>query len=165
MHRILIYGNSGSGKTTMARAVAAEHGLEHLDLDLIAWDSPGERRSPEASVAMLREFFAAHDEWVIEGCYGDLVEAALPYCTELRFLNPGVEGCVAHCRARPWEPEKYESPEEQDRRFAFLLDWVRQYDTRTDEYSLARHRTIFDGFGSAKREYGARNAPPGDAPV
>jgi adenylate kinase family enzyme len=52
MPRILIYGNSGSGKTTMARAVAAELGLEHLDLDLIAWDAPGERRSPAASVAM-----------------------------------------------------------------------------------------------------------------
>ena len=155
MHRILIYGNSGSGKTTMARAVAAEHGLAHLDLDLVAWDAPGERRSLEASVALLEAFFAANDGWVVEGCYGDLVEAALPYCTELRFLNPGVEGCIAHCRARPWEPEKYASPEEQDRRLAFLLDWVRQYHTRGDEYGLARHRAIFDGFAGAKREYGA----------
>jgi adenylate kinase family enzyme len=151
--RVLIYGNSGSGKTTMARAVAAELGVEHLDLDLIAWDSPGERRSPAASVAMLEAYFAAHDAWVVEGCYGDLVEAALPYCTELRFLNPGVERCIANCRARPWEPEKYASPEEQDQRLAFLLDWVRQYDTRTDEYSLARHRAIFDGFAGPKREY------------
>ena len=153
MQRILIYGNSGSGKTTMARAVAAELGVEHLDLDLIAWDAPGERRSPAASVAMLEAYFAAHDAWVIEGCYGDLVEAALPYCTELRFLNPGVEGCIANCRARPWEPAKYASPEEQDRRLDFLLDWVRQYDTRDDEYGLARHRAIFDGFNGPKREY------------
>jgi adenylate kinase family enzyme len=153
MQRILIYGNSGSGKTTMARAVAAELGVEHLDLDLIAWDAPGERRSPAASGDLLEEYFAAHDAWVIEGCYGDLVEAALPYCTELRFLNPGVEGCIANCRARPWEPEKYESPEEQDRRLDFLLDWVRQYDTRDDEYGLARHRAIFDGFTGPKREY------------
>jgi adenylate kinase family enzyme len=153
VRRILIYGNSGSGKTTMARAVAAELGVEHLDLDLIAWDAPGERRSPATSVAMLEAYFAAHDAWVVEGCYGDLVEAALPYCTELRFLNPGVERCIAHCRARPWEPEKYASPEEQDQRLAFLLDWVRQYDTRTDEYSLARHRAIFDGFAGPKREY------------
>jgi len=91
----------------MARAVAVELGVEHLDLDLIAWDAPGERRSPAASVALLEEYFATHDAWVVEGCYGDLVEAALPYCTELRFLNPGVEGCIAHCRARPWEQEKY----------------------------------------------------------
>ena len=24
--------------------------------------------------------------------------------TALLFLNPGMETCVAHCRARPWEP-------------------------------------------------------------
>ena len=57
----------------MARAVATEHGLTHLDLDLIAWDAPGERRPLDASVAMLEAFFAANDGWVIEGCYGDLV--------------------------------------------------------------------------------------------
>jgi adenylate kinase family enzyme len=153
--RILIYGNSGSGKTTMARAVAVELGLEHLDLDLIAWEAAGERRSVDGSVALLQEFFAAHDGWVIEGCYGDLVEAALPWCTELRFLNPGVDACIANCCARPWEPEKYESREEQNRRLAFLLDWVRQYETRDDEYSLARHRAIFDGFTGAKLEYGS----------
>ena len=153
MHRILIYGNSGSGKTTMARKAAAGHGLPHLDLDLVAWDAPGERRALAESVAALEAFFAANEGWVIEGCYGDLVEAALPYCTELRFLNPGVEACVAHCRARPWEPEKYASPGEQDQRLAFLLGWVRQYDTRADEYGLARHRAIFDGFGGTKREY------------
>lgn len=153
MQRIVIYGNSGSGKTTMARAAAAELGLVHLDLDLIAWESPGVRRAPAASVAMLHDFFAEHPSWVVEGCYADLVEAALPFCTELRFLNPGVEACVANCRARPWEPEKYASREEQDERLAFLLDWVRQYDTRTDEYGLPRHRALFDGFAGTKREY------------
>lgn len=155
MQRILIYGNSGSGKTTMAREMAAEHGLKHLDLDLVAWDAPGERKPLAASVAALEAFFAANDAWVVEGCYADLVEVALPYCTELRFLNPGVDACVAHCRARPWEPEKYESREEQDRRLAFLLDWVRQYDTRDDEYGLYQHRAVFDGFTGPKREYGA----------
>jgi hypothetical protein len=32
---------------------------------------------------------------------------------------------------------------------------VRQYDTRDDEYGLARHRAIFDGFTGRKHEYPA----------
>lgn len=41
-------------------------------------------------------FYPGHNEqWVIEGCYGDLILAALPSRTELRFLNPGIEACVA----------------------------------------------------------------------
>lgn len=152
MQRIVIFGNSGSGKTTMARALAREQGLAHLDLDLLAWQSPGVRRAIAESVAEIRAFADAHAEWVVEGCYADLIQAALPLCTEMRFLNPGVEICVANCRARPWEPQKYDSPEEQDARLAFLLGWVRQYESRTDEFSLASHRALFDGFAGPKRE-------------
>ncbi|MCK6459794.1 MAG: shikimate kinase, partial [Planctomycetes bacterium] len=85
--RIVVYGNAGSGKTTMARSL----GLPHLDLDTIAWKAGTERRDLAASVRELRAFMDANVSWVVEGSYGDLVEAALPRCTELRFLNPGID--------------------------------------------------------------------------
>jgi adenylate kinase family enzyme len=155
-HRIVIYGNSGSGKSTMARALSQELGVPHLDLDGIAWrDRTAVRLPLPESVELLRRYTAAHPAWIIEGCYADLIEAVLPLCTELRFLNPGVEVCVARCRRRRWEPEKYASGEEQDRMLAHLLDWVKQYPTREDEFGLARHRALFDGFAGDKREYGA----------
>lgn len=151
--RILILGNSGSGKTTMARALQRAYGLVHLDLDLVAWGEDGKRLPLEESVAALRAFQEAHATWVIEGSYGRLVEAALPACAELRFLNPGVAACVANCRRRPWEPEKYATPEAQDAGLAFLLEWVRQYPARADEYGLNFHRAVFEAFDGPKREY------------
>ena len=151
MSRILIFGNSGSGKTTMAAALAAE-GLAHLDLDVLAWSEPGVRRPIEESREAIRAFVDMHEAWVIEGCYGDLIEEVVPFAGEVRFLNPGTEACIANCRARPWEPHKYATPEEQDARLDFLLDWVRQYETRDDEYSLARHRRIFEEFPGRKSE-------------
>jgi adenylate kinase family enzyme len=153
LRRILIFGNSGSGKTTMARALAREHRLAHLDLDSLAWASPGVRRAPEDSMRAISDFVRDHSSWVIEGCYADLLEQLLPHATELRFLNPGVEACIANCRARPWEPEKYPSQAAQDERLDFLLAWVREYETRIDEYSLARHRQILESFEGPKREY------------
>lgn len=152
MHRILIFGNSGSGKTTMARELARTHVLAHLDLDRLAWDSPGVRRSFADSEAAINAFVAEHPAWVVEGCYGDLLEVVTPHATEIRFLNPGVDACIANCRSRPFEPDKYPTKEAQDERLAFLLDWVRQYDTRTDEYSLRRHRRIFESFSGPKHE-------------
>jgi len=89
----------------------------------------------------------------MEGCYGDLVEAALPHCTELRFLNPGVETCVEHCNRRPWEPAKFASAEQQQAMLSLLIEWVRNYETRSDEYGLQRHRQIYDQFAGPKREY------------
>ena len=90
-------------------------------------------------MAPLEAFIRANESWVIEGSYASLSRTALPFCTEFRFLNPGVEACVANCEARPWEQAKYTSPEEQDERLSFLLDWVRGYDARDDEYGLAQH--------------------------
>jgi adenylate kinase family enzyme len=84
--RILVFGNAGSGKTTLARALAAAHGLAHLDLDSIVWE-PGQIavQSPADGIAAsLRQFLTDHDTWAIEGCYSELVEAASPHCTELR---------------------------------------------------------------------------------
>ena len=39
--RILIIGNSGSGKSTVAKALAGRHSLAQLDLDSIVWE-PGQ---------------------------------------------------------------------------------------------------------------------------
>jgi adenylate kinase family enzyme len=152
MRRIVVFGNAGSGKTTLARALTSQYGLAHLDLDSLAWDSPGVRRpSPESAIA-IHDFIEENLEWVIEGCYGDLLEQVMSYASEVRFLNPGLEVCLANCRARPWEPEKYPSKEAQDEKLEFLLGWVRQYQSRTDEYSLARHRALFEAFRGPKIE-------------
>ena len=172
MCRIVVFGNSGSGKTTLARVLTSQYGLAHLDLDSLAWDSSGvqvqtmtlddwaafvpRRRSLTESASTIRDFIHEHSEWVVEGCYGDLLEQVLPYASEVRFLNPGVEACIANCRARPWEPEKYPSKEAQDQKLDFLLDWVREYESRADEYSLARHRELFEGFRGPKVELSSR---------
>ena len=137
----------------MARALQDEYGLPHLDLDTIAWAKPGERLPLAESVTALHAFARSHESWVVEGSYASLARAALPLCTEFRFLNPGVEVCVANCEARPWEPEKYANWEEQDARLGFLLDWVRGYESRDDEYGLAQHRSLFEEFAGEKCEY------------
>ena len=154
----MILGNSGSGKTTAARTL----GLPHLDLDAVAWTEPGVRAPLAESHEAIQDFHSAHPSWVMEGSYASLAEIAAPLCTEFWFLNPGVDACLAHCRQRPWEPEKYDSPEAQDERLAFLLNWVRSYDTREDEYGLAAHRALFERFGGSKREVTASGAAPPD---
>ena len=152
--RTLIMGNSGSGKSTLATRLAQAHTLAHLDLDTIVWE-PGKiavPRAPEVVRTDLMAFIAANSGWVIEGCYGELVEAALPFCDELLFLNPGVAACRANNERRPWEPHKYASREAQDRMLPQLQAWVDGYYTRDDAWSLAFHRRVFEGFAGSKRE-------------
>lgn len=151
--RLLVFGNSGSGKSTFAQAAAARHGLAHLDLDTIVWE-PGQVavERPRADVLQsLAAFLDAHERWVIEGCYGELVEAAAPRCTELVFLDPGLEACLANNLRRPFEPHKYASKAAQDEKLAELQAWVRSYYTRDDAWSFREHVRIFDAHRGAKR--------------
>ena len=152
--RVLILGNSGSGKSTKARELAQRHGIAHLDLDTIYF-VPGRvavQRNAEAVQADLRAFIDAHEQWVVDGCYGDVIESALPFCTELLFMNPGKAACLANNGRRPWEAHKYASKEKQDSMLPFLLDWVGKYYERDDTCSYSYHRRVFDGFGGVKRE-------------
>jgi adenylate kinase family enzyme len=152
--KFLIFGNSGSGKSTMAKQLAHKHSLVHLDLDEIVWE-PGKiavQRAPDAIAASLNAFIDANVQWVIEGCYGELVEAASRDCTELIFLNPGLDVCLQHNQQRAWEPHKYASKEAQDAMLENLQKWVAGYYTRADQWSYQAHRLIFDAFGGQKRE-------------
>lgn len=152
--RVLVFGNSGSGKSSLAKHLAQEHGLAHLDLDSIVWE-PGKiavQRAPGAIAVSLESFLAAHDRWVIEGCYGEIVETASHHCTELVFLNPGRETCLEHNRRRPWEPHKYASKQEQDAMLENLQAWVAGYYERQDQWSYHAHRKIFDAFTGCKSE-------------
>ena len=137
----------------MARHLMNGQSIPRLSLDEIAWGDGAQRKSLDESISELHQFLRNNDEWIIEGCYGDLIEAALPFCTELRFLNPGVEVCVNHCLQRPWEPEKFSSESDQREMLATLIQWVREYERRPDEYGLTRHREIFDSFSGIKKEY------------
>ena len=153
--RVLVFGNSGSGKSTYARALADREHLAHLDLDSIVWE-PNQiavLRSTEAIQQSLEQFLAGHENWVIEGCYGELIEAAAPRCNQLVFLNPGLDACLANNARRPWEPHKYASLEQQNAMLAPLRAWVTDYYHRTDQWSYHAHRRIFDAHTGAKIEH------------
>ena len=130
--KLILLGNAGAGKSTMARRIIGDEPIPRLSLDEIAWDDGPKRKPLEVSLRMLHAFIQSNEQWIVEGCYSDLIQAALPYCTELRFLNPGIEVCVAHCHRRPWEPEKFSSPEDQAAMLTRLVQWVREYETRED---------------------------------
>lgn len=81
MRRISVVGTSGSGKTTVARALAARLGLVHIELDGIYHQPDWQPLEREAFRRRLRERMAAAPRgWAICGNHrasvGDLVLAA-----------------------------------------------------------------------------------------
>jgi adenylate kinase family enzyme len=151
--RVAIVGNSGSGKTTLARSLVGDEEASVLDLDTVAWepDQIAVARPIEAARADVREFCTSHESWIIEGCYGGLIEAGLEFNPRLLVLDPGLEQCVSNCLARPWEPHKYSSKEEQDEKLSFLLSWIEEYYSRDGDMSLTAHETLFEHYAGPKQ--------------
>ena len=155
MRKIVIFGNSGSGKSTLARELAGLEGLQHLDLDVLAWTDtiPPARKPLAESGAEIQAFIHANDGWVIEGCYTDLLELAVPFATDMVFLNLPVALCQRNARQRPWEPHKYASKAVQDANLEMLLHWISEYDTREDTFSKRAHVALYASFGGKKAMY------------
>ncbi|BET26676.1 adenylate kinase family enzyme [Limnobacter thiooxidans] len=153
--RIAIMGNSGSGKSTLARVLSEKYGIAHLDLDSVVWeaDKIAVMRPSEAIEADLAKFVIENESWVVEGCYGELIESMLRHQPKLLFLNQSLNVCVENNRQRPWEPHKYESKEAQDRMLANLLEWVRGYYQRKDDWSLRAHERLFENYDGPKLEF------------
>ena len=155
MKRIVIFGNSGSGKSTLAKHLSSKHKLAHLDLDTLAWQDtqPPTRQPIDTSLEQIQDFLQTHSSWVIEGCYSDLIEALLTHCNEMFFMDLPIEKCVKNAQDRPWEPHKYPSKADQDANLDMLLNWIRQYDKRSDTSSQEAHQVLFEHFRGTKHLY------------
>jgi adenylate kinase family enzyme len=155
MSKIIIFGNSGSGKSTLAKQLTSLHQLAHFDLDSIAWQptTPPTRAPIEESEQSIAEFIRQHKNWVIEGCYSDLLAIAAEDADELIFLDVSVDQCIANAKKRPWEPHKYASKAEQDANLSMLIDWIKAYNERDDEFSRATHQALFDSFAGKKSRH------------
>jgi len=155
MKKVLIFGNSGSGKSTLAKQLSAKVNLAHLDLDTLAWSKqkPTTRKPIIESKRDIDKFLAKNDSWIIEGCYADLLGIIINAAEKVVFLNPGENTCIDNCKKRPFEPHKYKTLEEQNKNLEMLINWIKQYSIRTDEFSLKAHRSLFDNFEGNKIEY------------
>ncbi len=151
--RFVILGNSGAGKTMLARAMAARSRLPVLQLDSLAADTgaAGGSHLPDRARALL-EAFCARDEWIVEGRDGELLLAALAHRPELLVLNPGPAVCMQHCRSAAWEPHRYASSQAQRDQLPQRLQAVADYYRGDGADSLRGHRAIFDGYAGPKRE-------------
>ncbi|MBR9912870.1 MAG: AAA family ATPase [Gammaproteobacteria bacterium] len=152
MRKLLIFGNSSSGKSTLAKHLSAKEDLAHLDLDTLAWlpVSPPDRMPIDKSEARIKTFLEQNERWVIEGCYTDLLELVASEASEAIFMNLSVEQCLVNARNRPWEPHKYESKEAQDSNLDMLLSWIKDYKTRSDSFSYESHQQFYDSFQGKK---------------
>ena len=66
--RVHVVGTSGSGKTTVAGAIADKLGIRHIELDAIYWQ-PGWTELPEEEFNQRVREATEEGDWIIDGNY------------------------------------------------------------------------------------------------
>jgi len=86
--RIVVYGPTGSGKTTVAARIAAFLGVHHIELDAIAW-LPGWVMKPlDEYRADISKVLNEHNEgWVCDGNYSEVRDLTLPRADTVVWLR------------------------------------------------------------------------------
>jgi adenylate kinase family enzyme len=132
---IHIFGSSGSGSTTLARALAERFGFHHVDTDEALWiptDPPfTQKRSPEAAKKLIEIEMARHEKNVVSGEFfgwGDFLRDRIDLYI---YMNLPVEIRLERIRAR--EQKRFGSRvlPGGDMHTAHMefLEWVRSYES------------------------------------
>lgn len=135
-HIIHIFGASGSGTTTLGRALAADMGLVHMDTDDYFWlptDPKFTTKRPiDERIALLQaDIDAAQRGVVISGSLTGWGDVLIPRFTHVIRLTTPTEVRIARLRQREYAHfgERIREGGDMHQNHLEFLDWAAQYDT------------------------------------
>ena len=151
MKRIIIIGNSGSGKTWISKKISEKFNFNIIHLDHHFWEPGGFNKKRDKSVVYGEiKQLSQNEKWIMEGVFGELAELAIPRATFLIFLDKTWEECKNALLSRGSESSKQLDPVEAEKNFMALLDWAGDYYQRDDLRSQIGHTKLFDHFTGKK---------------
>lgn len=131
--RIIIIGNGGAGKSTLARELGEKLGLPVVHLDKLWWLPDWVTRTPEEFDALLEKELA-EPKWIMDGNYHRTLSMRLRYADLCIFLDYAVDVCMrgAYARAELYRgktrPDMTEGCVERvDSEFE---EWIRSFDKK-----------------------------------
>ena len=85
--KVILLGNAGAGKSTLSRLMIAKQPAVQLALDDVAFGGGTERRPLQGSIEVMRHWISGRSNWIIEGCYSDIIEPVLFTAMNLSSLT------------------------------------------------------------------------------
>lgn len=128
--RVHVLGASGSGTTTLARALADHWAVPHSDADDYFWlptTPPFREKRPEsARVALMREMFVPRDAWVLSGSMLGWGEDIVRECDVVVFLTLDPVERLRRLEAR--EVHRRAGADFDEAAWQRFVEWARGYD-------------------------------------
>jgi adenylate kinase family enzyme len=155
--RIVIIGNSGSGKSHLAESLSRIYSHPIIHLDRLFWMPGGfnEKRQKD-EVRNEIEQKRKENSWIAEGVFGELAELFLPRAQTLIYLDVDWAVCHAGLTARGSESSRQLETVKAGENFRNLVLWAEQYWTRTNSCSHTNHLRLLDDFTGRKFRFTTR---------
>lgn len=149
--RLHITGASGTGTTTLGRALASEWSVPHADVDDYFWfpTSPPytTKRAPSQRLQLMEEIFTGRDAWVLSGSFmgwGDPVIALLDAAVFLS-VDHDVRMERLHLRERTRYGTSIAVGGAREAAHRAFMDWANgDEDPEFDGRNRARHERWLD---------------------
>jgi adenylate kinase family enzyme len=87
VRRVSVVGNSGSGKSTVAAALAVRLGVAHVELDALKHQANWVQLPPPEFAARVRAALTA-DGWVVDGNYSDVRDEVWQRADTVIWVDP-----------------------------------------------------------------------------
>ena len=148
--KTIIIGNGGSGKTWLAKKIASTE-VQIIHLDNLFWLPGGfdEKRGKE-EVNQLIVQSKTHDNWIVEGVFGELAKQYFDKAETLIWLDIPWDVCRSRLQQRGSESKKHMGRKQSEGGLIKLIEWASHYYDRTDFKSYSGHQSLFNFFQGNK---------------
>jgi adenylate kinase family enzyme len=145
--RTVIVGNSGSGKSWLAKRLSESTSTQVIHLDDIFWLPGGfnEKRSP-SEVQNLVDSRKGESDWIVEGVFGDLAIHFLSSAQTFIWLDIPWNVCKQRLYARGSERKSHLGRVQSEQGSRELIQWAEAYYFRSGSCCLSAHLGLFESF-------------------
>lgn len=149
--KVIIIGNSGSGKTWLAKQLCSALDASIVHLDDLFWEPEGfdKKRSLETIELLIGEIKDS-PSWIVEGIFGDLAAYYLDTAELLVWLDIDWPVCKKRLLQRGSESKRHLNREQSEKGLEKLIQWASQYYDRNDLRSHLGHNKMFAKFPRKK---------------
>lgn len=149
--KVLIIGNSGSGKTFKANELSKTHNIPMYELDNIMWMPNGYNEKKEGHLIQEEiQKIKSYKSWIVEGVFGDLAGHFVNDATHLIWLDKDWKECHSNLIKRGPSYDRYSNPRDAEKAFNELLDWASKYWERESSCSYSFHKKMAETFQKNK---------------
>jgi len=149
--KIIIIGNSGSGKTWLASRLAAAISAPVVHLDNLFWKPGGfdKNRSREEVDFLIRQSKGG-PSWVVEGVFGELAELYFDVADLLIWLDIDWLICKTRLEGRGSESKMHLDREQSKEGLRKLVEWASHYCDREGSCSYDGHKALMKRYSGKK---------------